>query len=206
MSKLGQISHFPSPVSLVLLLLQGLRWEWGVLDLVLSLSHSLILVTGSSTWHLMAKNTEDLKERIVVPHKGGLGCKKITSTLKLSCSTVAKTIQWFNRKGSTRNRPRHVWLKKCTCSASYLDVVFGKYKYECCQHCCRGWRGGRSWDQDKHIWFRWCQASVAATRACERSRAERAKYSRSAERVLIQRPERWFHFAPVPFRYRSPRV
>ena len=31
--------------------------------------------------------------------------------------------------------------------------------------------------------------------------AERVKYSRSAERVLIQRPERWFHFAPVPLRY-----
>ena len=39
--------------------------------------------------------TEDLKERIVAPHKDGLGCKKIASTLKLSCSTVAKTIQWF---------------------------------------------------------------------------------------------------------------
>ena len=48
------------------------------------------------------------------------------------------------------------------------------------------------------------------TRACEWSGAERgaerAKYSRSAERVLIQRPERWFRFAPVPLRYRSPRV
>ena len=46
-----------------------------------------------------------------------------------------------------------------------------------------------------------------ATRAYERSEwgmeqgAERAKYSRSAERVLIQRPERWFRFAPVPLRY-----
>ena len=28
--------------------------------------------------------------------------------------------------------------------------------------------------------------------------AERAKYSQSAEQVLIQRPERWFLFAPVP--------
>ena len=34
----------------------------------------------------------------------------------------------------------------------------------------------------------------------ERS-VEQAKYSRSSERVLIQRPERWFHFGPVPFRY-----
>ncbi len=36
-------------------------------------SHSLILVTGSSTWHLMAKNSEDLKKRIVALHKDGVG-------------------------------------------------------------------------------------------------------------------------------------
>ncbi|CAI9612262.1 unnamed protein product, partial [Staurois parvus] len=70
-------------------------------------SHSLILVTGSSTWHLMAKNSEDLKERIVALHKDGRGYKKIAKTLKLSCSTVPKTIQRFNRTGSTQNRPRH---------------------------------------------------------------------------------------------------
>ena len=50
--------------------------------------------------------------------------------------------------------------------------------------------------------------TLMTARSCERSGArsergaERAKYSRSAKRVLIQRPERWFHFAPVPFRYR----
>ena len=48
-----------SPVSCDSLGLQGLRYEWeaGVLNLALLLSHSLILITGSSTWHLMAKNT-----------------------------------------------------------------------------------------------------------------------------------------------------
>ncbi len=42
MSKLGPISHFLSPVSCDLLVLQGLRCEWGagVLNLVLSLSLS----------------------------------------------------------------------------------------------------------------------------------------------------------------------
>ncbi|KAK3554891.1 hypothetical protein QTP86_000930 [Hemibagrus guttatus] len=39
--------------------------------------------------------------------ENGLGYKKIAKTLKLSCSTVAKTIQRFNRTGSTQNRPRH---------------------------------------------------------------------------------------------------
>ncbi len=47
------------------------------------------------------------------------------------------------------------------------------------------------------------------TRACEVSGAgsergvERAKYSRSAERVFIQRPERSLCLAPVSLRYRS---
>ncbi len=51
--------------------------------------------------------------------------------------------------------------------------------------------------------------SLPGTRACERSGvwsergAERAKYSRSAERVFIQRPERSLCLAPVPLRYRS---
>ncbi len=71
-------------------------------------SHSLIQVTGSSTWHLMAKNSEYLKKNIVALHKDGVGYKKIAKTMKLSCSTVAKNIQRFNRTGSTQNRPCHV--------------------------------------------------------------------------------------------------
>ncbi len=120
MSKLGPISHFLSPVSYDLLVLQGLKYEWraGVLNLVLSLS-SLILVTGSSTWHLMAKNSEDLKKNIVALHKDGVGYKKIAKTLKLSCSTVAKTIQQFNRTGSTQNRPRHGRPKKLSARAQH---------------------------------------------------------------------------------------
>ncbi|KAF7247193.1 NAD-dependent protein deacetylase sirtuin-1 [Varanus komodoensis] len=38
--------------------------------------------------------------------------EQIAKTLKLSCSTVAKTIQRFNRTGSTQNRPRHGRPKK----------------------------------------------------------------------------------------------
>ncbi len=60
----------------------------------------------------MAKKSEDLKNIIVALHKDGIGYQKIAKTVKLSCSTVAKTIQRFNRTGSTQNRPRHGRLKK----------------------------------------------------------------------------------------------
>ncbi len=81
---------------------------------------ALILVTGSSTWHLMAKNSEDLKNRIVALHKDGInGYKKIAKTLKLSFSTVAKTIQRFNRTGSNQNRPRHGQPKKLSARAQH---------------------------------------------------------------------------------------
>ena len=65
----------------------------------------------------MAKNSEDLKKIIVALHKDGLGYKKIAKTLKLSCSTVAKTIQRFNWTGSTQNRPRHGRPKKLSARA-----------------------------------------------------------------------------------------
>ncbi len=61
--------------------------------------------------------SEDLKKRIVALHKDGIGYKKIAKTLKLSCSTVAKTIQRFNRTGSTQNRPRHGRPKKLSARA-----------------------------------------------------------------------------------------
>ncbi len=56
--------------------------------------------------------SENLKKIIVALNKYGVGYKKIAKTLKLSCSTVAKTIQRFNRTGSTQNRPRHGRPKK----------------------------------------------------------------------------------------------
>ncbi len=75
------------------------------LVLSLSLSH-----TGHWKFNIAPHGnelSEDLKKRIVALHKDGVGYKKITKTLKLSFSTVAKTIQWFNRTGSTQKRPRH---------------------------------------------------------------------------------------------------
>ena len=74
---------------------------------VVQLSHSLILVTESSNMAPHGKElSEDHKRHIVALHEDGQGYKKIANTLKLSCRTVAKTIQRFKRAGSTQNRPR----------------------------------------------------------------------------------------------------
>ncbi len=95
MSKYGPISHFLSPVSCDSLVLLSLRYEWGAgvlyFVLLLSLSH-----TGHWKFNMAPhgkKLSEDLLKRIVALHKDGIGYKKIAKTLKLSCSTVAKTIQ-----------------------------------------------------------------------------------------------------------------
>ncbi len=63
--------------------------------------------------------SEDLKKRIVALHKDGVGYKKIVTTLKKSSSMVAKTIQRFNRTGSTQNRPRRGWPKKLSAHAQH---------------------------------------------------------------------------------------
>ena len=71
----------------------------------MQLSHSLILVTESSNMAPLGKElSEDLKRRIVALYEDGQSYKKISNTLKLSCSTVAKIIQRFKRAGSTQNR------------------------------------------------------------------------------------------------------
>ncbi len=61
--------------------------------------------------------SEDQKKNIVALHKDGVGYKKIAKTLKLSCSMVAKTIQRFNRTGSTQNRPCYGQPKKLSARA-----------------------------------------------------------------------------------------
>ncbi len=70
MSKLGPISNFFSPVPCDSLMLQvsGVKGTQ-VCKIWCYCSHSLILVTGSSTWHLMAKNSEDLKKKELLLYK-----------------------------------------------------------------------------------------------------------------------------------------
>ncbi len=88
-----------------------------MLNLVLSLSLSH---TGHWEFNMAPHGkelSEDLKKIIVALHKDCVGYKKIAKTLKLSCSTVAKTIQRFNRTGSTQNRPCHGRPKKLSARA-----------------------------------------------------------------------------------------
>ncbi len=111
--------HFLSPVSCDSLVLQSHRCEWGagVLNLVLSLSLSH---TGHWKFNMAPHGkglSENLKKRIVALHKDDIGYDKIAKTLKLSCSTVAKTIQQFNRTASTQNRPCHGQPKKLSAHA-----------------------------------------------------------------------------------------
>ncbi len=185
----------------------------------LVLSHSLILVTGSSTWHLIAKNSLRIWKKIIVAlHKDGVGYKKIAKTLKLSSSTVTKTKQWFNRTGSPQNRPRHGRPKMLSARAQHriqrlclgnrrmsaasitaeVEAVRGqpvsaqtirRTLHQIGLHGCRpsskpllkvmhkkackqfaedeqtkdiDWLVW--WNQDKLIWFRWCQACRTTTR------------------------------------------
>ncbi len=76
--------------------------KFGVIALTLSYWSQEVQHHGKEFW--------GSEKRIV-------GYKKIAKTLKLSCSTVAKTIQQFNRTGSTQNRPRHGRPKKLSARA-----------------------------------------------------------------------------------------
>ncbi len=58
-----------------------------------------------------------LELRTAALHKDGIGYKKIAKNLKLSCSTMAMTIQRFNRTGSTQNWPLHGRPKKLSARA-----------------------------------------------------------------------------------------
>ncbi len=83
--------------------------KFGVI--ALTLSYWSLEVQHGTSWQ------RTLKKRIVSLHKDGVGYKKIAKTLKLSCSMVAKTIQRFNRTGSTQNSPCHGRPKKLSARA-----------------------------------------------------------------------------------------
>ncbi len=87
-------------------------------NLVFSLTHSGHWKFNMA--HHGKELSEDLKKkRFVALHKDCVGYKKIAKTLKLSCSTVANTIQQFNRTGFTQNKPRHGRPNKLSACAQH---------------------------------------------------------------------------------------
>ncbi len=86
--------------------------KYGVI--ALTLSYWSLEVQHGTSWQRTLWGSEII---IVALHKDGVDYKKIAKTLKLSYSTVAKTIQRFNRTGYTQNRPRHGRPKKLSARA-----------------------------------------------------------------------------------------
>ncbi len=153
-------------------MLQGLRCEWGagVFNLVLSLSLSH---TGHWKFNMAPHGkelSEDLKKNIFALHKDSVGYKKIAKTLKLSCSTVAKTIQRFNRTGSTQNRPCHGRPRKLSARAQchIQRLCLGNRRISAL-HCCRCWRGGSACQCSDHTphtasnWSAWLSSQKEAS-------------------------------------------
>ncbi len=83
--------------------------------IALTVSYWSLEVQHGTLWQRTLK--ENLIFFFFALHKDSVGYKKTAKTLKLSCSTVTKTIQWFNRTGSTQNRPCRGRLKKLSARA-----------------------------------------------------------------------------------------
>ncbi len=81
--------------------------KFGVI--ALTLSYWSLEVQHGTSWQRTLWGSE---KNNCCRHKDRVGYKKIDKTLKLSSSTVAKTIHRFNRTGSSQNRPRHGQPKK----------------------------------------------------------------------------------------------
>ncbi len=106
--------------------------------------NSLILTTGCSTWHLMAKNSLRIWEL------EWLLSTKMAEAIRSSVTPWNwVTVQW---PGSYRGFPRQVSLgtglarvdQRSWVLESGAEAGFKKQMHECCQHCFRGCRSGRS--------------------------------------------------------------
>ncbi len=119
MSKLGPISHFLSSVMWLVSVTRSQVWmgsrcvKFGVI--ALTISYWSLEVQHGTSWQRTLWGSEKI---IVALHKDGVGYKKIAKTLKLSCSMVVKTIQRFNRTGSTKKL-----TKKLSARAQWLSVI-----------------------------------------------------------------------------------
>ncbi len=106
--------------------------------------NSLILTTGCSTWHLMAKNSLRIWEFEL------LLSTKMAEAIRSSVTAW----NWVQCQGHTEVFPggfhseqasqRSIKEVESLCCASGAEAGFKKQKHECCQHCFRGCRSGRS--------------------------------------------------------------
>ncbi len=114
--------------------------KFGVISI--TLSYWSLEVQHGTSWQ---RTLWGFEKRIVALHKDDIGYKKFAKTLKLSCSTVAKTTQWFNRTGSTQNRPRHGWPKKLSARAQHhiqrLCLGIDVWVLPALQQRLKGWGG-----------------------------------------------------------------
>ncbi len=132
--------------------------------------NSLILTTGCSTWHLMAKNSLRIWELEL------LLSTKMAEAIRRSVTTWNwVTVQWPGSYGfrciqqASQGSIKEV---ESLCCASVAEAGFKKQMHECCQHCFRGCRSGRSAcqcsDHTPHTatsWFAWPSSQEAFSEA-----------------------------------------
>ncbi len=108
--------------------------------------NSLILTTGCSTWHLKAKNSLRIWELEL------LLSTKMAEAIRSSVTAWNwVTVQWpgsyrgfqdrFHSEQASQGSIKEV---ESLCCASGAEAGFKKQTHECCQHCFRGCRSGRS--------------------------------------------------------------
>ncbi len=88
--------------------------------------------------------SEDLRIRIVALHKDGRGYKKFGNRLELNYSIQGHTEVFqdgFHLEQASQGSIKEV---ESLCCASGAEAGFKKQMHECCQHCFRGYRSGRS--------------------------------------------------------------
>ncbi len=122
---------FTGPCKFVYLVLEHLKCS----ALSTILSHSQY---GCSTWHLMA-NSEDLRIRIVAIRSSVTAWNWVTVQWPGVIQRFFKT--GFHSEQASQGSIKDV---ESLCCASVAEAGFKKQNHECCQHCFRGCRSGRS--------------------------------------------------------------
>ncbi len=109
--------------------------------------NSLILTTGCSTWHLTAKLSLRIWELEMLISTKMAEAIRSSITAWNWVTLVVRVIQRFFMTGFTQNRPRKGRSKMLSpCAVRQMQKLATKKNqtHECCMHCFRGCRSGRS--------------------------------------------------------------